>query len=206
MQTMSPWCRAIGCVLALIGLTGCHARYRKMAEHIGSVQPMIIDPGDPVVDVRRMGIMAKASRVEARLQRAIAPEQVAAALEASILDAPARFRLPHRISSRGRHRMRVEVLDYGIGMTARGPVAQTTIQVQIERKRDGARIYRASTTCAEPLGSVAGIPLPGLEQVRTLQALSVVHDMRRRQLRAAMLVGVERCGERVVDRMVRHAR
>ncbi|MEC8425322.1 MAG: hypothetical protein VX000_16170, partial [Myxococcota bacterium] len=158
-----------------------------MAEHIGSVQPMIIDPGDPVVDVRRMGstggtgsaiegaldlivgvgIMAKASRVEARLQRAIAPEQVAAALEASILDAPARFRLPHRISSRGRHRMRVEVLDYGIGMTARGPVAQTTIQVQIERKRDGARIYRASTTCAEPRGRVAGLPLPGLEPVRS---------------------------------------
>ena len=219
-------CRMLLLVAALVGLTGCHARYKKMSPHIGSVQPLVGDPGEPVVDVRGMGdtdsggsliedaidvvvgvgVATKATRVEARLQRAVDPEQVAAALESSILEAPSRRRLPHRISPQGRHHMQLEIVDYGIGVSSRGPVVQTTIQVRIDRKRDGRRVYRASTTCAEPLARMSDIVIPGVDQLQTLHALAAVQEMNRKGLRKATLRGVQLCGEQVVDNMVRHAR
>jgi hypothetical protein len=210
----------------LVGLTGCHTRYKKMSGRIGSVQPMVGNPGEPMVDVGGLGdtdvtgtaveeavdvvvgvgVAVKAAKVQTRLQRAVEPEEVSAALESSILQAPAKRGLPHRISPKGKHLMQVDIVDYGVGVSPSGPVVQTTISVRIDRKRDGKRVYRATTTCEEPLANMPNISIPGAEQIRTLQALAQVEELNRKELRAATLLGVERCGEQVVDKMVRHAR
>ena len=211
---------------ALVGLTGCHSRYKKMSGRIGSVQPVVGNPGEPVVDVGGLGdtditgtavedavdvvvgvgVAVKAAKVQTRLQRAVEPEEVSASLRSSILEAPAKRGLPHRISPKGKHRMQVEIVDYGVGVSSSGPVVQTTISVRIDRKRDGRRVYRATTSCEEPLANMPNISIPGAEQIRTLQALAQVQELNRKELRAATLLGVERCGEQVVDKMVRHAR
>jgi hypothetical protein len=209
----------------LVGLTGCHARYKKMSRQIGSVQPMVGNPGEPVVDagglgdsdvtgtaleeavdvVVGVGVAVKAAKVQTRLQRAVEPEEVAAALESSIAQAPAKRGLPHKISPEGKHLMRVEIVDYGVGISPSGPVVQTTISVRIDRKRDGKRVYRATTSCEEPLATMPNVHIPGVEQIRTLQALSQVEELTRKELGEATLLGVQRCGEQVVDKMVRHA-
>lgn len=226
MTTPLSRSRSLLLAAALVGLTGCHARYKKMSGRIGSVQPMVANPGEPMVDagglgdsditgtavedavdvVVGVGVAVKAAKVQTRLQRAVEPEEVAAALESSILQAPAKRGLPHRISPEGKHLMRIEIVDYGVGVASSGPVVQTTISVRIDRKRDGKRIYRATTSCEEPLANMSDIAIPGAEQIRTLQALAQVQELNRAELRAATLLGVERCGEQVVDKMVRHAR
>lgn len=224
----APMSRTRSLLLAavLVGLTGCHSRYKKMSGRIGSVQPVVGNPGEPMVDVGGLGdtditgtavedaidvvvgvgVAVKAAKVQTRLQRAVEPEEVSASLRSSILKAPAKRGLPHRISPKGKHRMQVEIVDYGVGVSPSGPVVQTTISVRIDRKRDGRRVYRATTSCEEPLANMPNIFIPGAEQIRTLQALAQVQELNREELRAATLLGVERCGEQVVDKMVRHAR
>lgn len=226
MTTLFSRSRSLMLAAALVGLTGCHARYKKMSRHIGSVQPAVGNPGEPMVDVAGasggnttgtaveeavdvvvgVGVAVKASKVQARLQRAVEPDEVAEVLEASILQAPAKRGLPHKISPKGKHLMQIDIIDYGIGVSSAGPVVETTIQVRIDRKRDGKRIYRATTSCAEPLAGMSDIVIPGAEQIQTLQALAQLEEMNRKELRKATLLGVERCGEQVVDKMVRHAR
>lgn len=225
MPTNFSRSRSLVLAAALVGLMGCHTRYKKMSGHIGSVQPLVANPGEPGVDVGGLGdsditgtaiedavdvvvgvgVAVRAAKVQTRLQRAVEPDEVSAALEASILEAPAKRGLPHRISPKGRHIMQIEIVDYGVGVSPSGPVVQTTISVRIDRKRDGRRVYRATTTCEEPLATMPSISLPGAEQVRTLQALAQVQELNRAELRAATLLGVERCGQQVVDKMVRHA-
>ena len=226
MKPASSFLHLFALLSVLLTTTGCHARYKKMAGRIGSVKPMVADPGLPVVNVDGVndtnssdtavegvldavvgvGLAVKATKVQARLQRAVTPEDAAAVLHDGILGAPAKGQLPHRIGPKGRHEMEIRLVQYGVGINAFGPSIDTTVNVRIDRKRDGKRVYRASTTCTERLSDVSRIVLPGVKQVQALQALTVVEEMKRAELRDATLRGVERCAHEVVERMVRHAR
>lgn len=226
MKSLSALGRLLTLAISLVGLTGCHTRYKKMAGKIGSVKPVVAAPGAPILDVDGVsggnasetaveevvdavvgvGLAVKATKVQAHLQRAVDPEEVGSALTASILEAPGKGALPHSLGPQGRHEMAVSLVQYGVGVDAFGPSIDTTIRVRIDRKRDGKRIYRATTSCSEPLADSRALVLPGVEQVQTLQSLAVVEAMNREELRAATIRGVERCGQEVVERMVRHAR
>ena len=226
MQSLFAHARLLVLGAGVIGTTACHARYKKMAGKIGSVKPVVAAAGAPVVDVDGLGggnasetaveevvdavvgvgLAVKATKVQTRLQRAVDPAEVGAALAKSIVEAPGKGALPHKLGPKGRHEMAVYLVQYGVGVDAFGPSIDTTIRVRIDRKRDGKRIYRATTTCSTPLADSRALVLPGVEQVQTLQSLAVVEAMNREELRDATLRGVESCGQEVVERMVRHAR
>jgi hypothetical protein len=210
----------------LISLTGCHARYKKMAPRIGSVRPVVATPsapslnlgsavapsvgtgtvvGDVVEVVVAAGAVTQGPKAHAKLRRAVKPDDVAAALQAALMEAPGEAAVPHAIGSNGKHVMRVEVTDYGIDVSSGAPEFFTSVSVRIDRKRDGKRIYRASTTCTESIGSMPNIPISAVEKLQTLQGLAEVTSLTNKELRAIAMNGIERCGERVVERMVRHA-
>lgn len=211
--------------LALVALTGCHARYKKLAPSIGSVRPTVAQPGAPtlslgsaatpevsgdviedVVDAAvAVGTITQAPKAQGVLRRAIQPEEVAAALEASLMQSPMEAALPHKIGPNGKHVMQVRVNDYGVDVSGGAPVFFTSVSVRIDRKRDGKRVYRATTTCTEPLTDMPDIPLATVQKFQALQGLSEVAALTPEELEAIALTGIERCGQRVVERMARHA-
>lgn len=212
--------------VAIAALAGCHPRYKKLAPTIGSVRPAVAQPGAPtlelgpaatpeatgnvvtdVVDAAvAVGTISQAPKAHGVLRRAVQPEAVAAALEASLMASPMEAALPHKIGPKGKHVMQVTVNDYGIDVSGGAPVFFTTVSVRIDRKRDGKRVYRASTTCTEPLTDIPDIPLATVQKFQTLQGLSEVAALTPEELEAIALKGIDRCGQRVVERMVRHAR
>ena len=212
--------------LALLTLTGCHARYKKMAPRIGGVRPAVSVQGAPslrlgqaavpeagsgslaedVVDVAvAVGTLAQAPKANGVLRRAVSPEAVAQALEASLLDSPLASALPHTIGPDGKHVMQVTVTDYGVDVSSGVPTFFTSVSVRIDRKRDGERVYRASTTCSEPLTDMHTVPLATVQKFQSLQGLGEVAALEPEELAAVAMVGVERCGQQVVERMIRHA-
>ena len=51
MKSLSALGRLLTLAISLVGLTGCHTRYKKMAGKIGSVKPVVAAPGAPILDV-----------------------------------------------------------------------------------------------------------------------------------------------------------
>ena len=212
--------------LALLTLTGCHARYKQLAPRIGGVRPAVSVPGAPslhlgqaavpevgsgnpvedVVDAAvAVGTLAQAPKANGVLRRAVSPEAVAEALEASLLDAPLAGALPHAIKPDGKHVMQVTVTDYGVDVSGGVPTFFTSVSVRIDRKRDGKRVYRATTTCSEPITDMPSVPLATVQKFQSLQGLGEVAALTPDELNAIAMAGIDRCGQRVVERMVRHA-
>ena len=209
---------------SLLAATGCHPRYKKMAGKLGSVRPVVSTPGGPSVAVPDLdvpedagpvaeavgvavavGAAAEAGQTQSAMMAALPPADLAAAIEAALLDAPAEAGLPHKIGPNGKHEMEVWIADYGIDVSTGEPYFTTTVQVRIRRKRDGKRMYRASTSCSVSIADLPDIPIASVQQAQAFQSMGQIQGMPTDELRAIALAGVERCGERVVERMVDHA-
>ena len=63
----------------------------------------------------------------------------------------------------------------------------------------------ASTSCSVSIADLPDIPIASVQQAQAFQSMGQIQGMPTDELRAIALAGVERCGERVVERMVDHA-
>lgn len=205
--------------LLLLG-TGCHAKFKKHAPHLGAVRPQVVHltgptvvlggleaedgaPGEHVVEaVASIAQQVRGEMLADRLARAVDTEVVDTSLVVALdetLGSGPPFALTDDPSA---PLLQLELTHYGLHVPAMG--AQGRFEYHIRARiflPDGTRVYTTHQSCSVP----AGQPSPLARATNTVDNFRQIRRMSDAQITQAFAVAAETCGAALTARIRRHA-
>ena len=206
--------------IALLGLsttTGCHARFKRHAGTLGSVNTQVMVTGGPTVNVptsstgvglidnvANIGMAVGASTTAGKIRSAVDVGQMSGTLETSLGDAIGRgapFTLATDDGAGGL--LEIDIRDFGVDASTGVPDFRFQGVVKIYRSSDGWRVYRNGFRCSSRSGSYNAGGMVGIGQ--SAGGLLQLSEMEDGDIRKAFDQQAEVCGQYLVMEMRKHA-
>lgn len=217
MRQMSRWLPAM-LLSALVVGPGCHAKFKKYAPTIESVDVQVLTTGGPSVYLGRLdsgeGLVAdivdtavnisqavNEIQVGTRIASAVDIERTNAALEhgfARTLDGGPPF--PY-VEDGGAARVQLEVLSYGMEAPYLGAQASFKYDIRVRIYKGAERVYSARTTC----DTAAGYPSEISQALDLVNNRAQIDALTDEEIQAAFDAVAEWCGQEIVRKMRKHA-
>ena len=204
----------LGALAALTVLGGCHAKFKKHADGLGSVHPQVISTGGPYVQLGMIHddtLLAavvnvvqtiNAGDVALRLADAVQIDGVNASFQRGLQEALGDGPPFAWSDDPSTPVLQVEVLAYGLDVPALGAAGLFTYTLRIRiYDASGERVYSASHACATGVGN----PDPAAQALMFVNNIDELRQMSDQQIQAAFEGAAYYCGADLVLNMRRHA-
>ncbi len=219
--------RTLSALLVVVLASGCHGKFRRVAESLGSVRPIVTVAGRPSVSVApgwssttpenekvaaveaavELGTGIATAREQAqvskKLLKAVDSDELTQAAIVGFNRGVDASVLPFEVREDGRHPLRITITDYGFVVSDGQPAVASEIDLELTHKREKERVYRAHRTCVTPLQSLdTSVDVAGIGDLLAMQYLS---DLKPAQLDALLTDHVRACARQAAEAMARHA-
>ncbi len=206
---MRPWP-----LLALVGLAGCHARFRRHVDDIDAVRPQVLVTSGPYAVLggasssdlvgAAVGVVQGVRGLDAadRIAGAVDLERVNDAFTKGLVDTlgdgPP---FPVGVGG-GAALLQVQVVGYGLDAPVMGQPGMLTYNVDVSiLLPSGKKVYANAEQCSVPFGDPKGVAVATgtVDNVKQLERMSDA------EIQASFEAAAALCGQTVVTELRRHA-
>ena len=202
-----------------LSITGCHKRYQKHADDLGHVKVVVQKPGSATVETSdasgeapqslaeaavetasEVATVVLAAKAQKKLNRATSPDTTRDAMATGLLQSVDQEALPYKVGEKGRSRLIITIVNYGLDASTGEPTAFVNTRTSIKNKQ-GKVVYRASETCRRSIGPDAEIPFDTIDELLAVKALSELGTKRMERVLEQL---TQTCAEEIAQELVTH--
>lgn len=196
-------------MVALVALSGCHARFKKYAPTLGAVRPQVVQTGGvsvqlPDTNSALVDVVNGVRGIDAaqKLSRQVNVEKVnlrfTDGLHETLQDGPP-FGLTDKPDA---PTLQVDVTNYGLYIPTLGGQGEFVYDLDVHiYLPDGYRVYHTGLRCSSPITGADAIS----QVLGTRDNLGNVLDMRKKEIQGAFEGAGYDCGEALTLLMRKHA-
>ena len=210
--------RPLALLVASSLLIGCHGRYKRNADALGKVRLEVRAPAGPQVSVDTAPLPTSGEapatevieagvgvatvllghKVEKKLRRSISSDEAEAALTAAFLGDVAGEPLPYTVGTKGRAKLTIEIVDFGLDASGGTPAAYVMTRTTIHDKT-GKKVYKATEMCSRTIGPGMDVPLTTVDDLVAMKQLS---ELSPKRMNTVVTAVVEQCGEEITQELL----
>lgn len=201
----------------LVG-TGCHAKFKKHASSLGSVQTQVVNTGGVDVYLGRLNsgdglvsaIIDTAVNVSQMINEAEVADRIVGAVDLGRTNAALAGGFddgmgngpPFSVEAEAPNMYQMEVLEYGMEAPYLGAQAVFTYNVRVRiYQADGERVYSARTGCS----TAAGAPPAVSRALGLVSNIKQLDQMTDAEIQDAFDVVADWCGHEIARKTRKHA-